>query len=117
VGDGDRQADGAATRRAEVRAEKKYFDRVQEILAKSADDFFGQPDILAGAKNSLGNFHPAVLEPYVSGTSSNCTSEMLSRTRADESALTKAQSNPRKAWDDTRLVKSVSRETKKRGPC
>jgi hypothetical protein len=23
------------------------------------------PNILAGAKNSIGNFHPAVLEPYV----------------------------------------------------
>jgi hypothetical protein len=27
--------------------------------------FLASPDILAGAKNSLGNFQPAVLEPYV----------------------------------------------------
>jgi len=45
---------------------KKYFDRVQEILAENqAMIFLASPDILAGAKNSLGNFHPAVLEPYV----------------------------------------------------
>src|SRR5258708_30214808 len=45
---------------------KKYFDRVQEILAQNQPMiFFPSPDILAGAKNSLGNFHPAVLEPYV----------------------------------------------------
>src|SRR6267143_874461 len=45
---------------------KKYFDRVQEILAENQPMIFlASPDILAGAKNSLGNFHPAVLEPYV----------------------------------------------------
>jgi len=27
--------------------------------------FLASPHILAGAKNSIGNFHPAVLEPYV----------------------------------------------------
>jgi len=27
--------------------------------------FLASPDILAGAKNSVGNFHPAVLESYV----------------------------------------------------
>jgi peptide/nickel transport system substrate-binding protein len=45
---------------------KKLYDRAQEILA--ADQpmvFLASPDILAGAKNSVGNFHPAVLEPYV----------------------------------------------------
>ena len=27
--------------------------------------FLASPDILVGAKNSLANVHPAVLEPYV----------------------------------------------------
>jgi peptide/nickel transport system substrate-binding protein len=45
---------------------KKAFDRVQEILAENQPMIFlASPDILAGAKNSLGNFRPAVLEPYV----------------------------------------------------
>jgi peptide/nickel transport system substrate-binding protein len=45
---------------------KKIFDRVQEILAEYQPMIFlASPDILAGAKNSIGNFHPAVLEPYV----------------------------------------------------
>jgi peptide/nickel transport system substrate-binding protein len=45
---------------------KKYFDRVQEILAENQPMIFlASPDILAGAKTSVGNFHPAVLEPYV----------------------------------------------------
>jgi len=45
---------------------KKSFDRVQEILAENEPMIFlASPDILAGAKNSIGNFHPAVLEPYV----------------------------------------------------
>lgn len=45
---------------------KKLFDRVQEILAENQPMIFlASPDILVGAKNSVGNFHPAVLEPYV----------------------------------------------------
>jgi peptide/nickel transport system substrate-binding protein len=45
---------------------KKSFDRVQEILAENQPMIFlASPDILAGARNSIGNFHPAVLEPYV----------------------------------------------------
>jgi peptide/nickel transport system substrate-binding protein len=45
---------------------KKFYDRVQEILAdKQPMIFLASPDILAGAKNTIGNFHPAVLEPYV----------------------------------------------------
>lgn len=45
---------------------KKFYDRVQEILAeKQPMIFLASPDILAGAKNAIGNFHPAVLEPYV----------------------------------------------------
>jgi len=45
---------------------KKLYDRVQEILADNQPMIFlASPHILAGAKNSIGNFHPAVLEPYV----------------------------------------------------
>jgi len=45
---------------------KKLYDRAQEILSeKQPMIFLASPDILAGAKNSVGNFHPAVLEPYV----------------------------------------------------
>jgi peptide/nickel transport system substrate-binding protein len=45
---------------------KKAFDRVQEILADNQPMIFlASPDILVGAKNSIGNFHPAALEPYV----------------------------------------------------
>ena len=45
---------------------KKLYDRVQEILAEYQPMIFlASPHILAGAKNSIGNFHPAVLEPYV----------------------------------------------------
>jgi peptide/nickel transport system substrate-binding protein len=45
---------------------KKLYDRAQEILAENQPMIFlASPDILAGAKNSVGNFHPVVLEPYV----------------------------------------------------
>jgi peptide/nickel transport system substrate-binding protein len=45
---------------------KKLYDRAQEVLAENQPlIFLASPNILAGAKNSIGNFHPAVLEPYV----------------------------------------------------
>jgi len=45
---------------------KKSFDRVQKILTENQPMIFlASPDILTGAKKSVGNFHPAVLEPYV----------------------------------------------------
>ncbi|HKV25766.1 MAG TPA: ABC transporter substrate-binding protein [Candidatus Acidoferrum sp.] len=45
---------------------KKFYDRVQEILADYQPMIFlASPDILVGAKNSIGNFHPAILEPYL----------------------------------------------------
>ena len=45
---------------------KKLYDHVQEILAENQPMIFlASPDILVGAKNSIANFHPAVLEPYV----------------------------------------------------
>jgi peptide/nickel transport system substrate-binding protein len=45
---------------------QKLYDRVQQILADYQPMIFlASPDILTGAKNNIGNFHPAVLEPYV----------------------------------------------------
>lgn len=45
---------------------KKLYDRAQEILSEEQPVIFlAGPHILVGAKNSIGNFHPAVLEPYV----------------------------------------------------
>ncbi len=45
---------------------KKRYDRVQQILVENQPMIFlASPDILVGAKNVIGNFHPAVLEPYV----------------------------------------------------
>lgn len=45
---------------------KALYDRVQEILTEHQPMIFlASPDILVGAKNTVGNFHPAVLEPYV----------------------------------------------------
>ena len=45
---------------------KKIYDRAQELLAENQPMIFlASPNILAGAKNSIGNFHPTVLEPYV----------------------------------------------------
>jgi peptide/nickel transport system substrate-binding protein len=44
---------------------KKLYDRVQEILVENQPMIFlASPDILVGAKNSIANFRPAVLEPY-----------------------------------------------------
>ncbi len=45
---------------------KKLYDRVQEILAENQPMvFLASPDILVGAKNSIANVYPAILEPYV----------------------------------------------------
>jgi peptide/nickel transport system substrate-binding protein len=44
---------------------KKSFDRVQQILDEYQPFIFlATPDILVGAKDSIGNFQPSVLEPY-----------------------------------------------------
>jgi peptide/nickel transport system substrate-binding protein len=44
---------------------KKLYDRVQEILVQYEPMIFlASPDILVGAKKIIGNFHPAVLQPY-----------------------------------------------------
>lgn len=45
---------------------KSLYDRAQEILWDYQPMIFlASPDILTGARNSVGNFHPVVLEPYV----------------------------------------------------
>jgi peptide/nickel transport system substrate-binding protein len=44
---------------------KKIYDRVQEVLAQQLPVvYLASPDILAGAQEDLGNFHPAVIEQY-----------------------------------------------------
>jgi len=45
---------------------RALYNRVQEILAANQPMIFlASPDILVGAKKNIGNFRPAVLEPYV----------------------------------------------------
>lgn len=45
---------------------KKLYDRAQEILWDYQPMIFlASPDILTGARKTVGNFHPTVLEPYV----------------------------------------------------
>ena len=45
---------------------KRSYDRIQEIIRDNQPlIFLASPDILAGAKNTIGNFRPAILEPYV----------------------------------------------------
>ncbi len=44
---------------------KRLYDRLQEILAENQPMIFlASPDILVGARNTVGNFHPAIVEPY-----------------------------------------------------
>ena len=44
---------------------KQLYDRAQQIIADNVPFIFlGTPDILAGANARVGNFHPAVLDPY-----------------------------------------------------
>jgi peptide/nickel transport system substrate-binding protein len=45
---------------------KHSYDRIQEIIRENQPlIFLASPDILSGAKNTIGNFHAAILEPYV----------------------------------------------------
>ncbi|MGB2635896.1 MAG: ABC transporter substrate-binding protein [Candidatus Acidiferrum sp.] len=45
---------------------KKLYDRVQEIVAHNLPFIFlVSPNILVAAQSTVGNFHPAILEPYV----------------------------------------------------
>lgn len=44
---------------------KQLYDRVQEILSQQMPFIcLVSPDILAGAKDRIANFHPAILDPY-----------------------------------------------------
>jgi peptide/nickel transport system substrate-binding protein len=44
---------------------KKIYDRVQEVLAQQLPMIYlVSPNILVGAQEELGNFHPAVIEQY-----------------------------------------------------
>jgi peptide/nickel transport system substrate-binding protein len=44
---------------------KKLYDRVQELAAQNLPFIFLlSPNILVGAQATVGNFHPAILEPY-----------------------------------------------------
>jgi peptide/nickel transport system substrate-binding protein len=44
---------------------KQLYDRVQEIVAEELPVIcLVSPNILVGARNRIGNFHPAILDPY-----------------------------------------------------
>jgi peptide/nickel transport system substrate-binding protein len=44
---------------------KKIYDRVQEVLAQQLPMIYlASPNILVGAQQDLGNFHPAIIEQY-----------------------------------------------------
>jgi peptide/nickel transport system substrate-binding protein len=44
---------------------KQLYDRAQQLIAENLPFIFlGTPNILAGADARVGNFHPAVLDPY-----------------------------------------------------
>ena len=44
---------------------RKIYDRVQEVLAQQLPMIYlASPNILVGAREGLGNFHPAVIEQY-----------------------------------------------------
>jgi len=47
-------------------ARKTLYDRVQELAAQNLPlIFLVSPNILVAAQSTVGNFHPAILEPYV----------------------------------------------------
>ena len=49
----------------DYRSRKKLFDQVQEIEAENLPLIpLASPNILVGARNRIGNFRPAVLDPY-----------------------------------------------------
>ena len=50
---------------ADYAERKKLYDRVQEIVSENLPFIFLlSPNILVGAQSAVGNFHPAILEPY-----------------------------------------------------
>jgi peptide/nickel transport system substrate-binding protein len=51
----------------DAKERKKLYDRVQEIVAENLPlIFLVSPNILVAAQPTVGNFRPAILEPYVS---------------------------------------------------
>ena len=45
---------------------KRHYDRVQELVATNLPLIpLVSPNVLVGAKEGLGNFRPAILDPYV----------------------------------------------------
>jgi len=48
---------------ANLRQRKKLYDRAQEILAENRPCFLAECAHSTGAKNSIGNFHPAFWNP------------------------------------------------------
>jgi peptide/nickel transport system substrate-binding protein len=45
---------------------RKIYDRVQEIVAENLPFIFlVSPNILVASQSTVGNFRPAILEPYV----------------------------------------------------
>lgn len=45
---------------------KQLYDRVQELVAENLPFIFlATSDVLVAGKNDIGNFHPALLDPYV----------------------------------------------------
>jgi len=77
---------------------------VQEILAENQPMIFlASPDILVGAKNTIGNFHPAVLETvWCSGMSTSFTCEV---SRERRPVMDTGRRKQAAAWTDTRLVR------------
>jgi peptide/nickel transport system substrate-binding protein len=44
---------------------KRLYDQIQQIVAQNLPVIcLASPDILVGAKDRIGNFHPAILDPY-----------------------------------------------------
>ena len=44
---------------------KQLYDRAQQLIAENLPFIFlGTPNILATASGRVGNFHPAVIDPY-----------------------------------------------------
>ena len=44
---------------------KHFYDRVQQLISENVPFIFlATPDVLVGAKNHVGNFYPALLDPY-----------------------------------------------------
>jgi peptide/nickel transport system substrate-binding protein len=50
----------------DAKRRKRLYDQVQQLIAENLPFIFlATSDVLVGAKNEIGNFHPATLDPYV----------------------------------------------------